>query len=99
MYNDEIIKLAILQWNTGKTLQEINENLDLTIFSVQCLINYKIKSHKKKMGPKCKVTNKLLTRIKRFIDKSNTDSHKVMPRKIITYYSIPLKERAIQYCF
>ena len=81
MYSDEIRNLAILQWNSGKTLKEISQNLDLTVSSVQCLINYQIKAHKKKRGPKCKITNKLSIRIKQFIAKSNSENRKVTAAK------------------
>ena len=86
-----------MQWNSGKTLKEISQNLDLTVSSVQCLINYQIKAHKKKRGPKCKITNKLSTRIKRFIDKSNSENRKVTAAKIIAECSVPLQERSMQY--
>lgn len=97
MYSDDIRRIAISQRSNGKTLKEISEILDLSISTVQCLINYKIKLGKKKRGPKCKITNPLATRIKRYIAKSNSEGCKVTADKVIAECAIPLKQRAMQY--
>ena len=83
MYRDQIKRLAISQRINGKTLWEINQNLDLSISTVQCIVNYKIKLSKQKRGPKCKITRKVATRIKRFITKINPERYKVTADKVI----------------
>jgi transposase len=95
MYTKEIRKLAISQRESGKTLKQIGENLNISISAVQCMLNYKLKSNKKKTGPKCRITKKLSTIIKRFVARNNADSCKVCASKIIEECGIPLKRRAM----
>ena len=97
MYSEEIKKLAIYQREKWKTLREISVNLNLTISTVHCLINYTPTSKIKKRGCKCKITNKLSTRIKPFVSKNNSGTTKVTAAKIIENCSVPLKRRAMNY--
>jgi len=97
MYTKEIKNLAISQRASGKTLKEISENLNVSLSTVQCLINYKMAARKKKRGPKCKVTKKLATNIKRFVARSNSTTSKVTAKKIIAECSVPLGRRAMNY--
>ena len=97
MYSDELKRLAKYQRDSGKTLKEISNNLNLSVSTVQCLICYKPRNHKKKMGRRCKVTSKMSSRIKRFVAKSNADYCKVTARKTISECSVPLKKRGMNY--
>jgi len=95
MYSDLIKNLAISLRASGNTFKEIGHILKLSTSTIQCLINYKLKLKKQKTGPKSRITNKLSTRIKRFVAKSNTASSKVTAKKIIEECNVPLKRRAM----
>ena len=97
MYSEEIKKLEIYQRENGKTLREVIVNLNLTISTVHCLVNYAPTSKIRKRGRKCKITNKLSTRIKRFMSKNNIGRTKVTAAKIIENCSVPLRRRAMNY--
>ena len=97
MYSEELRKLAIFQRCNGETLRKISQNLNVSMSTVQTLLTYKPKVQKQKRGPKCKISNALATRIKRFIAKSNSDNSKVNARKIIAECIVPLKKRRMNY--
>ena len=92
MHSEEIKRLAKYQRESGKTLKEISTNLHISVSTVQCLISYKRKIYKKKLGRKCAVTTRLSNRIKCFVAKSNSDHCKVTARKVISECSVPLKK-------
>jgi len=95
MYSEELRKLAIFQRLKGETLKKISNNLNISISTVQTLINYKPKIQKQKRGPKCKITKAFATRIKRFVAKSNSCNSKVNANKIIAECLVPLKKRSM----
>ena len=65
MYSEEIRNLAINESENGKTLRKISEILNLIVFTIQNLINYTKTLRIRKICPKCKITKRLSTRIKR----------------------------------
>ena len=54
MYSEEISNLAMHHRENGKTLREISETLNLTVSTIQNLINYTRTLRIKKRGPKCR---------------------------------------------
>ena len=95
MYTEEMKRLVKYERESGKTLKGISANLNLSISAVQNLLRYKYKIQCQKRGPKCNITKRLSTQIKRFVAKSNESCTKVTARKIIDACSVPLNKRGM----
>lgn len=79
----------------GKTMQEISDIMELSVSSVQNLLEYKLQKCKQKTGPKSKISKRLSTCIKRFVASSNKIGRKVTARTIMEECDVPLKKRAM----
>lgn len=95
MHSDNLRAMVNEKRNLGKTYRQIAEELCLTISSIQSLIKYEKKVHKKKSGPKCKISKPISLKLKRFIANENNTGHKVTCNKIIAQNNLPVCRRTV----
>ena len=83
MYSEEIKTLALDLRKQGKTYEEIRNILGFTKSTIQSLRNYRKMWHKRKRGPKFKITERESTVLRRHVAKENESGIKVNATTII----------------
>lgn len=93
---DKIIKESVKRMrDSGKSFNEIALQMNLSVSAAQSLFYYKAKSHKKKVGPKSKISKKESLKIKRYVHKQNAIGSKVTANGIITANKLCIGKRSM----
>lgn len=95
MYSEYLRNAVIEKRKMGKKLREISEEFHIEISTVQCLLNYKKRIHKKKTGPKLKINKKLSLQLKRYVAQQNNEGLKVNSSKIIRDNKLSVCRRTV----
>lgn len=95
MFSDEIRKLVEFNHNAGKSYTEIAKILNITRNSVISIMNYKLKTNKKKRGSKYKITDKMRLSIKRYVENSNANGNIINCNKVRGELELDVSRRTL----
>lgn len=95
MISKEILNIILYRRSLGESIRQIAKNLNIKKASVDSIIYYKNKVHKKKRGPKNKIQKSDSINIKRSISKESDMSHKINCNKILQLTDIPVSRRTM----
>ena len=95
MYSDILRTEVIEKRKLGKSLRDISEEYEISISTVQCLLSYNKKCHKKKTGPKFKINKRLSLELKRYVAKQKNEGGKITCRKIMADTKISVCRRTV----
>ena len=95
MYSKKIKTLALDLRKQGKTYEEIGNIFGFTKSTIQNLINYRKMLHKRKQGPKFKITKRESTVLRRHVAKENESGIEVNATTIIMNNNVSVCTRTM----
>lgn len=99
MHSEEIRQLILLKRNSGLSYAEIATELNMTKGAVQSVANYKLKSKKRKTGPKFKIDKKNSFLMRKFCNKTIEDQRKLTITTIISEFQPTVCRRTVSNWF
>lgn len=95
MYSDELRRVVKHRRSQGDSIREIAKYLDIKKATVESILNYKLKTNKKKSGPKTSIGKAESLMLRRYISTCNSNMIKVNCSKIKRDCNVDVSRRTL----